>query len=383
VQITTEAVPTARGPWRLIGALALIGILIAVAAVAYVGSRPPEPALPAPPFGLAANGSIVIEQAGDILRIDRDSGQTTPLIAGPEVDARPAFSPDGAKLAFERTIDEASGLKALMVADPDGSNAVQATVEPLMELHSWGFAPDGDSLLGIARLDGRMRIFVRPLDPQTEATVLDVALANDLGNIEGVTFRPTNDQEILVVAPQDATGRRGVYVYELATDELRTVYAPPYPYDVFGAGWSPTGDRISFGRFSWEAEGTSARAHVVAADGSGLFALDDAPGTTFDIIVSRWSNDGTRMLITRGPDGTAGEKTLVVSTTGDGEPVELACGATTDVRCPGEWTWSPDDTMLIGTIEGGGYLQADPDTGQVTELDWDASSPPAWQRVAP
>ena len=39
-------------------------------------------------------------------------------------------------------------------------------------------------------------------------------------------------------------------------------------------------------------------------------------------------------------------------------------------RVRGSWIWSPDDTMLIGTTDRETYRLADPDTGQVTELDW-------------
>jgi hypothetical protein len=45
VQITTEAFPTARGSWRVIGVLALLGVLIALATVAYVGSQRARPVM--------------------------------------------------------------------------------------------------------------------------------------------------------------------------------------------------------------------------------------------------------------------------------------------------------------------------------------------------
>ena len=65
VDITTQAAPAARMPWRQLGILALIGLLLAVAAVAYVGAR--RGPSPAPPFGLAANGAIAMERGGDIV----------------------------------------------------------------------------------------------------------------------------------------------------------------------------------------------------------------------------------------------------------------------------------------------------------------------------
>ena len=76
MQITTQAAPAARMPWRQLGILALIGLLLAVAAVAYVGTR--RGPSPAPPFGLAANGAIAMERGGDIVTVDHATGDRHP-----------------------------------------------------------------------------------------------------------------------------------------------------------------------------------------------------------------------------------------------------------------------------------------------------------------
>ena len=88
-------------PWRQLGILALIGILLAVAAVAYVGTR--RGPSPAPPFGPAANGAIAVERDGDIVSVDHATGAVTPIIAGPELDSAPAYFRDGTRIAFERS----------------------------------------------------------------------------------------------------------------------------------------------------------------------------------------------------------------------------------------------------------------------------------------
>ena len=61
-------------------------------------------------------------------------------------------------------------------------------------------------------------------------------------------------------------------------------------------------------------------------------------------------------------EGEADAQTVVVNISGDGEPVELACGPATDIECAESWIWSPEDSMLIGTIYGEpkSYQQADP-----------------------
>src|SRR5437867_13063954 len=55
VELVTTRVPLTRMPWRQIGVLALIAILLVAALAVYVGSH--QQRLPAP-FGIAANGII-------------------------------------------------------------------------------------------------------------------------------------------------------------------------------------------------------------------------------------------------------------------------------------------------------------------------------------
>ena len=128
---------------------------------------------------------------------------------------------------------------------------------------------------------------------------------------------------------------------------------------------------------------------VVAADGSGDRAFDALRGR-----FSPLSNDGTRVVAERGGEGVQTAQPVIVPINGDGEPVVLACGPGTDIQCPSpptDWIWSPDDSMLIGTVYHEGsdarltetYLLVDTHTGQVTELDWVDVGTPAWQRVAP
>ena len=153
--ITTHAAPVARMPWRQLAILTLIGILVTLAAVAYVGSQ--QKRLPAP-FGPAANGVVVIARAGDIFVADRPGGDLRPLVAGPENDQSPMFSPDGTKLAFMRSIDAQQDGWALMLADADGTNVAQVATEASFGAESrseWSFAPDGRSLMAVAQIAGR------------------------------------------------------------------------------------------------------------------------------------------------------------------------------------------------------------------------------------
>jgi hypothetical protein len=385
MDITTRTVPVARMPWRQLAFLALIGILVALAAVAYLGSQ--QRRLPAP-FGPAANGTVAIARAGDIFAADRPGGDLRPLVAGPEDDNSPIFSPDGTKLAFMRSIDAQHDQSSLMIAYADGTNVVQVATEASLGAESrsgWRFAPDGRSFMTVAQIGGEKRLVIRPVDPAATHTILDVRLPNswmEISQSGGPSFRPTNAREILIVTRLVPEGPHGIYVYDLATGGIRTIVERAgYVFDV---AWLPDGEHITY-----RSTDSGGEPRIVAADGSRDQAFDAVRGR-----LSPVSNDGTRIVAEHGGDG---QKAVVVPINGDGQPVVIACGPATDIAnqiepppdiaCPMSWIWSPDDSMLIGTNLHEGpptetYLLVDARTGQVTALDWvDVSM--AWQRVAP
>ena len=385
-----------RIPWRNIAMTSYLRVAAVIALAAFAstaaiytfgpggsgfGRMGASPA-PSPALIARGNGAIAVAQDGDILVADRPGGDLRPLVAGPEDDRSPLFSPDGTRLAFLRDTGQGS---FLMVADADGTNVVQI---PLGRMEAWGglwsFAPDGRSLMTLAHIDGGWRVLVRPVDPAAALAVLDIRLPDADQDVEAPRFHPTNPQEILVVAQLVPDGPRGLYVYNLATGGIRTIVEPADEQYVRDVAWLPDGERITYSlRFD---------PYVVAADGSGDQAFDALRGR-----VSPLSNDGTRIVAERGGEGEAEPRMVIVPIDGDGEPVPLACGPGTDIECPGpptDWIWSPDDSMLIATVydetssTGEGpltesYLLVDAHTGEVTELDWRDAGTPTWQRVAP
>ena len=213
---------------------------------------------------------------------------------------------------------------------------------------------------------------------------LDGALA-----MGGSPLPPDEPQEILVVGQSDADGPRGIYVYDLATGGIRTIVEPAgYVHDV---SWSPTREHISYDLKMDE----SNQARVVAADGLGDRALDNAPGTTGHHQVSPWSNDGNRIVIYR-----AGEIARRTPRRSSSAPVAMGSPSswpaarrrTSSAQGPGSGRRTTRRSSGPNTGEPTTYQQADPNTGQVTELGWDGldlgtsawqSGTSAWQRLAP
>ncbi len=379
MEITTKAAPTAGMPWRQLGILAVIGILIAAIAAAYVGSQQRRLA---DPFGLAENGMIAVARDGDIVALDPVTNATTPITTGPEIDADPVYSPDGSRIGFLR--EAAGGRHLLMVANADGSALAPATPEPLSDLMSWSFSPDGNELLVTSRVDGAMQVNVLTIDASQAPQILDIPLSLEPDGLEASDYRPPDGRQILVVALQPGTQTRGVYVYDLGTRDLESIALPSAPNDVFGAMWSPDGERILYSQFSQAVSGTSARTHVIDADGTNDRLINDTPGITADPPASAWSNGGDRIVL-QGSPGDDGFQTSEIRSL-DGTSVPLACGAGHEVRCPGDWNWSPDDTILTGTLvtDDGtvSYVVADPATGAIRDAGWTGDSGGSWQRRA-
>lgn len=78
-------------PWRTIGLLAVLALLIASLVAIYIGSSPRVPDA----FGPARNGLLAYEETGDIVVLDEASGSTRVVVGGATVDTAPAFSRDG------------------------------------------------------------------------------------------------------------------------------------------------------------------------------------------------------------------------------------------------------------------------------------------------
>jgi Tol biopolymer transport system component len=298
VELVTTRVPSTRIPWRQLGVLALLAILLAAMLAVYAGSQRPLP----DPFGPAANGLVVYSKDGDILVRDTIDGATRPLIATADTELADSLSPRGTHVLIVRPIGD---LLDLFAATIDGKDEVHLG-GPYLNVDGISWAPD-ESAVAIAHdIDGLPSISIVKADGSGERTL-------DLGMpANRPAWRPPDGKQLsfrgqvdgnwaLFLANADGTGVVQVPV----TRELMEA-----PYEVLAPTWSPTGDRIAFHRLTatpGNGNGNGFRIHVAEIDAVGgvnaqrTFVFDGTSDEEMDV---QWLPDGKRIVFTRHDQGT-------------------------------------------------------------------------------
>lgn len=209
------------------------------------------------------------------------------LTDDPNIERTYQWSPDGTRLAMERTI----GRNDLWVVNADGSGLRRLTDSQVMELgHRW--SPDG-----------RRIAFSQPRSME------------DLYSTD------------IWVVGADGTG---------LTNLTRAAISQAMNA---GPDWSPDGQRILFyANRRVHPDNDVAQIYVMNADGSAPLKLSQAAALYHSD--PQWSPDGTRILFRR-PNGNCG--TLHVMKADGTGVVNLTSGAEACDRAPG---WSPDGKKI-------------------------------------
>ena len=385
MDLATKALPGApRVPWRIVGVLALLAALIAGMLAFYAGAVQRQPA---PTFGRAANGSIVFVEDGDIYTADPVTGKATPVVVGEELDSRPVWSLDGTRFVFQRKANDGRGTN-LFVADEAGRGLVQVTPEPQFGLRDWSFSPDGRSIVAHVSGGGAgLQILIVASDGTGRAKTFDVAAtADDMPPL----YRP-DGTEIMFLTSHPGAEYRDLKAVNVASGAVRTIIAGSVGADIHTASWSPDGTHVAYATHDLNSGGISTRTHVVAADGTGDILVDAHPDSIADAGTT-WSNDGTKLIITRflpgdAPDGIIRSAIVPIDRSTVG--VEMECPASAPpTDCTAELVWAPDDSVILGTrADGFGrptqQFLVDPTTGKIRPAPWTATGTPQMQRRAP
>jgi len=381
VDIARQPAFVRQVPWRPLAVLTLILVLILASLAWALGSQHRVP----PPFGPARDGLVAYSKDGDIFTADPVSGHSTAIVTGPENDVNPKWSRDGTLIAFQRLSHGSSTDGDMYVVRADGSDVIKVTVQPVTGITSYAFSPNGKKILLTALSGGFPAVFIAEADG-SGIKELDLP-----GRATNAAWRPLDGSEILVM--DDGSDQNGtdstIYAVSVADGKIRTILAGADAAGRFRghATWSPDGSMIAFGEWTGVNDIVDVHTHIVRADGTGDVALPMPTGAVWQTPFA-WSNDGPRLLATRGYTGAADQsRPVIVPVDGSGTGVEI--GLPSGFGEVSDWTWAPDDSLILGTPSdaSGNVLDQvllDPATRASRTPAWGASvSQPSWQRLAP
>jgi Tol biopolymer transport system component len=373
--ITTRAAAVPRTPLRLAALVALVILALVVAALLIAGSQRPLPA----PFGQAADGMVAFASNGDIYTADPISGAARAVVATSDVDAAPVWSRDGTHFVFAREIAGTDGGR-LYTARADGSDVTAVMRDPLSGLAAYSFSPNGRQIVFLAGPQDARQMWIANVDGTGVRSLYPDKSAAD------PAWLPPNGMEVVFASNPGADVANGLYAVDVATGAVRTIVQP---VGGIGVGWvrpSPDGSRIAYSAAPFGGDSNGYRVHVVTTDGKTNITLPIPQGAMFED-APNWSNDGTRLVVTRGYSARNQDVAVaVVPADGSGVGVESARRVTG--CCDTETEWAPDDRFILVSPEDldGNFTQnllLDPSTGLTKPAPWAATTTPDWQRLAP
>ena len=327
--------------------LVLLALILA-AVTAFVGSRPAVPA----PFGRAGTGLLVVSVAGDIVVIDVETGVGRSIVAHPDVDLDPHWSPDGTRLAFLR---QASDLVRLVIADAGGQTVATSQRFTGIDPDSVAWAPDGRQI-AIAASDGASQQ-IQVVDTTTGASR---RIAANYLTFE-VYWRPTDSRQLLF-RTRDEPGSLGIVSIEDGT-VVRVPTGDSGGDSLRPLGWTPDGRSVVY----QHDDGPDARQTIVVD-------LTTGAETRLDLGFGHVSNDGTRVA---GLD-SAGRFCITPISGGRCDAIDadiqLAWARAAGV------SWSPDDRWIVVSEFPAWLVDAE---GIVPPRIIADGGPGAWQRTAP
>jgi len=358
--------------------LLLIGLLVlalAAAALIAVGSRTQR--VP-PPFGPAANGSILSwSQAGDIIAADADGSNRRILVGGATIDLAPWFSHDGVRFIFWR--EPTAGQDQLMIASADGSDVRQLT-DRLLHADWFEWSPGDDQIAVVHTQTGTGKRVLSIVDPSGKAPMRTMDLP--LGVDNDVYWLPPNGDELIFTArktPDDKDD--GLYAVKRDGTGLRLV-APIATEHYFDLAVGPDGKRIAYSNIEADQSGNGVGWHIhlrdVQTGADRQVTFDPRASGEVDEHGPVFSPDGSQFLLWT-QDGDTGQLAVAPS---DGSGHVKPLGS--PFRWDGDYgyAFSPDGRTAILTIGTGTTWLIDLPSAKGTLLHDPIPNFSTWQRLA-
>jgi Tol biopolymer transport system component len=375
VSTFTDALPAGqRLTLRPLVAIAVLVILAIVSVVLIAGSQPH----PAPPFGLARNGVMLLpEDGGNIVAVDPVTGSRRTLATGTNLCCA-SVSPDGLRFAYSHVPAPGADPVGLTVARFDGS-VIRVIPDDVANSSWYEWSPAGDKLL-LTRATGADIIDLASGELKSvspNADPFEVTRASWIGTTGDILF----SQRIAETAQTGST-IKFLRLPAGATTGARELGRAQYV--ISDAGVSPDGSKFLY--FVWGPEvRLQGKLHVFdVATGLDRAVTPEVNVASAEITEWEnpvWSPDGSHIaaeLYTAGPNHIA-----VIPATG-GDPVLV--GPEFPTGSGGAMIrFSPDGESLLVTYrfnEQTWLLPVAGGTGQ--QLPWATNGDQIdWQRLAP
>lgn len=206
-------------------------------------------------------------------------------------DSRPAISPDGTNLAYQRTENGRSSLWVVNI--PTGAERQLTT--PIQGAYDrLAFSPEGDSLF-ITQTDAA--------DPNKKTTLYELPVKSGdakpvIDNVDGrVTFSPDGKQIAFVRIERDS-GRWDIIIANRNGGEERILTMSYAPELIRWPAWSPKGDKLAAFKMNAEADKAGNRNSLVEVDVQGGSASQIGHDRWSSVGSVVWVNDGTGLVFT-------------------------------------------------------------------------------------
>lgn len=214
------------------------------------------------------------QQVDDIYAVDRNGMNMKRLTSEAGVDAEPAWSPKGSRIAY-RHLDPVSGYSAIWVMDADGSNKVKLTgaLESAYSVGAPSWSPDGNRIafFTLSRNGTRSAIWTMNADGSDQQ--------QRTSSEDGFDMEPTWSAGGTQIAfSRIFAGDRDVAILTLASGSVQRLSLPGAQWH---PAWSPDGGHIAF----WQPAGpTVTGIYTMRTDGSNvrLHTLDESWGGGFN-----------------------------------------------------------------------------------------------------
>ena len=256
------------------------------------------------------------EYQHDLVLLSLDSGARRRLTASNEFEGYPAWSPDGAHIAYLSGIggDPGWGRNDLYVMEVDGANArvLRGPDNVLNQRPAW--SPDGHWLAVTGMEESGRTGIVGDTAPMRSLYIIPMSTGREVRRltdaVSGAAWSP--DGQRLAFAKVDGAG---VALYSIAadgTDAKRLTTIPRATWDIDYVEGDPA--RAWVETVAWSPDG-SKLLYTCAAPVSGIcvVAVDGTPVSQapLDGLVAAWSPDGSQIVTSR-PEYVDRERTAVV-----------------------------------------------------------------------